>query len=460
MEKKSFKSVKAFGIASLIAFVLAVAGFVFSSLMPTWFYGGEPTFVIVDALLAGFQSFIRFAGRRAIFIFAGAVGLVAGLLAWLVVICVRKQKKQILAFIFSFISSIASTIIVAALMSGFSDSNLLSPVGINNLIFGLGDKSYNLGYSLALGAIIMAFTSILFAVLSGSVGFVKACKRVRVEEKVEEPLTEHVEALPNEEDVPQVVKDKRARDSGDESARRYSDADIERIVNRECEVLYMKLTNKNPEEGIKENDFMIDDKKFETDDDYYSRTISELGMFAKKDKPVEKPVAKPVAKPTPAVRPVVKPAPVTKPVVASESSPKIIRIPFEKRIVSADKVMKDHYNELKSEILAYGVKSRVSNSGDTFRLHAVTYVKVTIAGKSLKLYLALDPKDYQDSTLPIADASNKGIYKEIPLVFKVKSDLSLRRAKALIADAMAKGGLEKGAVEAHDWVKEIAKGNF
>ena len=59
---------------------------------------------------------------------------------------------------------------------------------------------------------------------------------------------------------------------------------------------------------------------------------------------------------------------------------------------SAEKEMKANYNELKSEVLSYGVKSRVSNTGDTFRLHTKTYLKITIAGKSLKLYFALDPK--------------------------------------------------------------------
>ena len=45
--------------------------------------------------------------------------------------------------------------------------------------------------------------------------------------------------------------------------------------------------------------------------------------------------------------------------------------------------MKANFNELKSEIMSYGVHSRVSNSGDTFRLHAVTFVKITIAGNSI-----------------------------------------------------------------------------
>lgn len=145
--------------------------------------------------------------------------------------------------------------------------------------------------------------------------------------------------------------------------------------------------------------------------------------------------------------------------VEDESKPKIIRIPFTTRIVEAEPEMKANFNELKSEIMSYGVHSRVSNSGDTFRLHAVTFVKITIAGKSLKLYYALNPQDYASSTLPIADAGNKGTYAEIPLVFKVKSPLSLKRAKQLIADVMEKNGLEQGEVEIKDWVKEIENDN-
>ena len=52
-----------------------------------------------------------------------------------------------------------------------------------------------------------------------------------------------------------------------------------------------------------------------------------------------------------------------------------MRIPFAERLVDAEKEMQDNYNELKNEILAYGVKSRISNSGDTFRLHRKTYIK-------------------------------------------------------------------------------------
>ncbi|MFA6675813.1 MAG: hypothetical protein WCS49_02955, partial [Bacilli bacterium] len=117
--------------------------------------------------------------------------------------------------------------------------------------------------------------------------------------------------------------------------------------------------------------------------------------------------------------------------------------------------MQENYNIIKNEILSYGVKSRVSSSGDTFRLHRKTYVKLTIAGKSLKLYFALNPDDYKDSTIPVQDASDKAIYAEIPLIFKVKSALSMKRCKELIQTVMDTDSLEQGEVGAVNWVKEL-----
>lgn len=190
--------------------------------------------------------------------------------------------------------------------------------------------------------------------------------------------------------------------------------------------------------------------------------------------PLPQPQPAPVAAPTPAPVPapveepvetheeeiIPEPAPVEEepvvvaPVEAPAKNP-IIRIPFQERMINAEKEMKSNYNELKNEFLSWGLKSRVSNSGDTFRLHRKTYAKLTIAGKSLKLYFALDPKDYADSTIPVQDASSKECYAEIPLIFKVKSPLSMRRCKELIQTVCEKDGLEQGEVESINWVKEL-----
>ena len=131
------------------------------------------------------------------------------------------------------------------------------------------------------------------------------------------------------------------------------------------------------------------------------------------------------------------------------------RIPFATRMSNADRELKKMYNEIKSEILSWGVKSRISKSSDTFRLHQKPYVKITVAGKKLKIYFALDPKDYINSTIPVKDVSDKQIYQETPLVFKVSSKLSLKRCKQLITDVMSKDGLEQGDVIESNWAKAL-----
>ena len=134
----------------------------------------------------------------------------------------------------------------------------------------------------------------------------------------------------------------------------------------------------------------------------------------------------------------------------------IVRIPFQDRITTASEEMKKNYNEIKNYIMAYGVHYRVSNSGDTFRLHRKTFVKLTIAGKSLKLYFALNPADYMSSTFPIGNAGDKNIYAEIPLIFKVKSGLSVKRCKQLVDDVMSQNSLTQGEIGDTDWVDVIA----
>lgn len=131
------------------------------------------------------------------------------------------------------------------------------------------------------------------------------------------------------------------------------------------------------------------------------------------------------------------------------------RISFSERFLTIDKELQTKYNALKSEIISYGVKSRISATGDTYRLHKKTYCKIAISGKNLKLYLALDYNDYKDTTYPIKDVGNKGVYADIPVVLKVRSDLSLKRAKELIKDCMSKDDLIQKEVVDFDHYSEL-----
>ena len=189
-------------------------------------------------------------------------------------------------------------------------------------------------------------------------------------------------------------------------------------------------------------------------------TVEEVKEVEVPVQTIVKEVIKEVEKPVEVVKEpdVIKVAPVVVEEPTEETNkPKVERIPFATRIQEADSDLKDTYNQLKSLLVSYGLKSRVSNGGDTFRLHATTYCKITVSGKSLKLYLALDPEDYKHTTLPIKDASSKAIYADIPLVFKVKSGLSLRRAESLIADMMDKHQIDQiDRVEVKDYASTIA----
>lgn len=122
------------------------------------------------------------------------------------------------------------------------------------------------------------------------------------------------------------------------------------------------------------------------------------------------------------------------------------RLSFKERMMNISDDLIDIYNELKSEILSYGVKSRISATGDTFRLHTKAYCKLAVSGKAFKIYLALDPKDYENTTYPVKDVSSKSVYSEIPCMLKVKSKLSIKRAKELIKDCMSKDELKQKEV--------------
>lgn len=279
--------------------------------------------------------------------------------------------------------------------------------------------------------------------------------------KVEKELNEKLR-IANKEKAAQKRKEDAERIAALERARKQS------IADREIEL-------KRIEEEIRRQRAQLA-KEIElaelTEKEYELKLAEEKARLAKEkeeepEAPAKKPVAKKIpakkqvqkmpvkkmveVKKTPAKKPaVMKPVVVPAPVVVPE---KRERISFEDRLNNADNGIKVIYNDLKNELLAYGVKSRVSSSGDTFRLHTKTYVKVVVAGKSLKLYMALNPADYKDSPMPIGDASKKNLYKEIPLVFKVKSDLSVRRAKQLIAETMAKDNISQGPVEKVTWIK-------
>ncbi len=271
------------------------------------------------------------------------------------------------------------------------------------------------------------------------------------------------------DEVRQVVADELEKQPKPEEGLKADD--VRSIVREEIEAAKVQPEDsevvKNTNDVVVANSASIKEvaEKQLTSDEVRNLIAEELAKYFEankvlvKEEPAPEPEPEPVVE-EPAPEPVVEepaPEPEPEPVAEEPVAPKapVVRVPFAERVLNMDEDTRDSYNEIKAEALAYGLKSRISNSGDTFRLHTKTYLKLTVAGKGLKLYFALDPNDYRDTPIPVKDVGAKNIYKEIPLCFKVKSALSLKRAKQLIADAAAKDHLEKGEITPYDYVAQL-----
>ena len=173
-------------------------------------------------------------------------------------------------------------------------------------------------------------------------------------------------------------------------------------------------------------------------------------VVVKEEKKVEPAPVVVAAKPEPVVAAVVEEEPV---VVANKK--KVVRRPFAEKMTKASDEIKDNYNVLKNELLSYGVKSRISHGGDTFRLRKREYAKITLVGKNLKLYVATDPAKYEGTTIPFRDESAKKCFAATPTMIKIKSPLSVKRAKMMIADVMAEADLPQGEVANTNYVRQL-----
>lgn len=88
------------------------------------------------------------------------------------------------------------------------------------------------------------------------------------------------------------------------------------------------------------------------------------------------------------------------------------------------------YQELKSYLLSYGLKSRISWSYDSIYLGRKPFAKLSIRGKTLSMNIALDPTGYEGGMYE--DCTELKKYVDVPLRIKIKSNRSLKLAKQAV----------------------------
>ena len=141
----------------------------------------------------------------------------------------------------------------------------------------------------------------------------------------------------------------------------------------------------------------------------------------------------------------------------SSSMGKINKVDFDEKVEKASPDLKRHYNEIKNVIMKYrNVHSRISKAGDSFRCKGQKYVYMTIVGKTLKVYLALDPFSIDQNVYHHRDVSNKKKYQVTPTLLRVKSELSVKKTIKLIEVMFEDNMIDvKKKVEEKDYVQEL-----
>ena len=116
---------------------------------------------------------------------------------------------------------------------------------------------------------------------------------------------------------------------------------------------------------------------------------------------------------------------------------------FTAKLIQATDEVREFYNVIKNYLLSYDkVKTSISWNQESVRLGKEKVCWLVLRGKSLYLYLPLNPDDYADSKYKVERASAKR-YEAVPCLFKIKNMRRAKYATELIAVVLEKLGAER-----------------
>lgn len=107
------------------------------------------------------------------------------------------------------------------------------------------------------------------------------------------------------------------------------------------------------------------------------------------------------------------------------------KVPFENKMRRSDEQTKANYKLIFDVLRKYDVNDRKSIPGETISYKKKKLVFATFVGKTLRIYFRIDPKKFENTTIPIKDASGIKKHADLPAYLTIKSGLSARRAVAI-----------------------------
>lgn len=123
---------------------------------------------------------------------------------------------------------------------------------------------------------------------------------------------------------------------------------------------------------------------------------------------------------------------------------KVIKIKrtYECKLSLLPEDVKELYDTVRNKLLSYKVKYSKTKTSEKFRFNKENIAILKVVGKQVGLYLALDPKELENSKYKGKDLSEKQSYKATPFQYKFKTSRKAVWAVELVEMLAAKLNLE------------------
>ena len=122
----------------------------------------------------------------------------------------------------------------------------------------------------------------------------------------------------------------------------------------------------------------------------------------------------------------------------------ILPLTLDNKLHQTTNTIKLLYSKLKNEILSYkGVKSELNVKNENFKLAKKIVARMTVVADSVRLYLALDPKEFSTRKFKHKDASDQQGYEGTLLMMKISGEKDRLLAVQLITELMKKLSVER-----------------
>lgn len=115
------------------------------------------------------------------------------------------------------------------------------------------------------------------------------------------------------------------------------------------------------------------------------------------------------------------------------------------KLILSEERVKQYFAETANYILSFArVRGRMSWKNMSFSAGRESIAKLSIRGKTLWLFLALNPAEFMQDKYGGEDFSQSSQYEKTPYAFRIRSDRALKWAKELVDLLAQNKGLERG----------------